>query len=55
MVQFDHHTAATMPPSGASSITSPEHARRRTGWIIGVTLAALVVLIVVGLFAIDVF
>jgi hypothetical protein len=55
MVEFNHHTAGTMPPSGASTVSSPEQARRRTGWVIAVTLAALAVFIILILYALEVF
>lgn len=55
MVEFNHHTAETTPPSGGSTLTSPEQARRRTGWVIAVTLAGLVLFIILVLYALEVF
>lgn len=52
MAQFDHHSPETMPPS--PQVTSSDQARRRTAWIVGVTLAALAVIVVIVLYAVDV-
>ena len=47
----------TIPPATTSPIRSPATTpaeRRRTGWVVAVTLVALAVLIMVILYAVDV-
>ncbi len=48
-------TVPTTPSTPSTTATSEPPSQRRIGWVIGVTLAALAVLIVVILYAIDVF
>jgi hypothetical protein len=52
MAQTHDPATQSIPPT--TSTTSTPATRRRTGWVIGITLAALAVLIVVILYAIEV-
>lgn len=57
MATVQDPTNETIPPVTASptrTVTTPAE-RQRTGWVVAVTLAALAVLVIVILYAIDVF
>ncbi|MFO7562033.1 MAG: hypothetical protein R6X02_05275 [Enhygromyxa sp.] len=58
MANVQNPTSESVPPATTSPTTSPATTpaeRRRTGWVVAVTLAALALLIVVILYAVDVF
>jgi hypothetical protein len=58
MATVQDPTNETIPPVTTSptnrTVTTPAE-RQRTGWVVAVTLAALAVLVIVILYAIDVF
>ncbi|HLT40340.1 MAG TPA: hypothetical protein VK034_28875 [Enhygromyxa sp.] len=57
MANVHNPSTESVPPATTSPTTSPATTpaeRRRTGWVVAVTLAALAVLVLLILYAVDV-
>lgn len=57
MANVQNPTTESIPPATTSGPTSPATTpaeRRRTGWVVAVTLTALAILVLVILYAVDV-
>jgi hypothetical protein len=57
MANMQDPSTETIPPATTSPTSSPVTTpaeRQRTGWVVAVTLAALAVLVIVILYAIDI-